>query len=652
VTFWDAGELIAAAHGLGIPHPPGTPLYVALGRAWTVMLGGMISVARAMNLLSAVATALAGGGTAWLIARRSGAPHAGWLGLAAALGAGTMMSAWSNATETEVYALSLLHSVAILGAASKSAWQAAPHAASQSAIISADSDARAEERLADRWLLLTAYLIALAPAVHLSALVAAPAAIVLAGQRASDDGAPRRWRAGRMAVLSGALVIAAGVGRADWRVAAVGGAVLLGYIAMCRGSAPRRVAAVLALALLGASALAIMLVRARHDPAINQGNPSTLAALADVVGRRQYAVSPMLPRQAPVWWQAANVLQYVDWQVAMSWGSGLMTSPARVLAALVWLGMGWTGHRAMRRDARALADALAVLFVCGTIGVAFYLNMRMGASLGWGIVPEGTIHEARERDYFFMLGFWAWGCLAGYGAVALARARGWRPSVGLAAILLPVAGNWTSADRSTGVAPAARQFAAALLESAPPGAVLFLDGDNDSYPVWYLQQVERMRRDVLPVTIPLLPAAWYPAELSRRTGWRWESDRPVSGARTRSEQQAALIAEVARSAGRPIATSPALSARERALLGTDWVMRGPVYVARSGGTDAVLRASIDSVAAVRWLERAPAARHERAPPGDDVVWLMLSLLQCPTLALDAGAGTAQRDSLEVRCNLR
>jgi hypothetical protein len=213
-------------------------------------------------------------------------------------------------------------------------------------------------------------------------------------------------------------------------------------------------------------------------------------------------------------------------------------------------------------------------------------------------------------------------------------------------------GNWPSANRAKSPdGSAARQVALALLGSAPRDAVLFLDGDNDSYPVWYLQRVEGVRRDVLPVTIPLLPAEWYPAEIARRTGWRWDSERSIPGATTRSEQQAALIAETARAARRPIAASPAVRSRERALLGADWVMRGPVYVAGSGRHEGPAQVSIDSAAAVEWLARAPTVQRARGATADDVAWIMLSLLQCPRLAL-ASSDSARRDSLEVRCNLR
>ena len=634
VTFWDAGELIAASHALGIPHPPGTPLYVALAHLWGSALGGAIGFARATNLLSAVSTTLAAAGTAWLVARSLRSRDGGWVGLMAALAAGTMLSAWSNATETEVYAVALLHAVAMLVAA---------------AMAGEGTTARHE-----RWTLLTAYLMALTPAVHLSALVAAPAAIVLAARGPAAAERHADWLLDRVLTLAGAMIATAGVGRMQWPLVAAGIAVAAVGAIVCSGRrAIGRVAALAAIVAVAASALLVMLVRARFDPSINQGNPATLAALVEVVARRQYAVAPMLPRSAPVWLQAANVLQYVDWQAAMSWGAGIMTSPLRVLATLAWIGLGAMGWRAMRRDAPTLAFALGTLAVVGAFGVAVYLNLKAGASLGWGILPDDAPHEARERDYFFVLGFWAWGILAGAGAVALTRRMRTPIPTALVALALPLAGNWRSADRSREPeAGAARSFAQALLDASPRGSVLFLDGDNDSYPIWYLQEVERVRRDVLPVTVPLLPADWYPSEVARRSGLRW-SDDPVTGARSLSEQRAAQIAAAAHETGRPVAASPALRAHERSLLGTGWVLRGPVYVAEGAGRDARLRASVDSGAAARWLSgRTAWPRERRSRSGDDVARVMMSLLDCPRLAERAGVPSVRRDSLELRCNLR
>jgi hypothetical protein len=634
VTFWDAGELIAASHSLGIPHPPGTPLYVALAHAWATALGGMLGFARATNLLSAVSTAAAGAATAWLVARSYASRDGGWIGLLAALAAGTMLSAWSNATETEVYAVALLHAVAMLVAAARAGEGTTPRH--------------------ERWTLLTAYLMALTPAVHLSALVAAPAAIVLAARGAAAAERHADWLFDRTLTLAGAAAAAAGIGRMQPTLVAGGIAVAAaGAIVCARSRALARVTSFVAVVGLAASALLVMLVRARFDPAINQGNPATLAALAEVVARRQYAVAPLFPRSAPVWLQIANVFQYIDWQAAMAWGAGVMTSPLRVIATVAWLGLGISGWRAMRRDAPTLAVAFATLALAGTFGVAAYLNLKAGASLGWGILADDAPHEARERDYFFVLGFWAWGCLAGAGALALVRRRGAPIPLALLAVALPIAGNWRSADRSREPdASAPRRFARALLDASPRDAVLFLDGDNDSYPIWYLQEVERVRRDVLPVTVPLLPAGWYPSEIARRSGLRWDSG-PVTGARTLSEQRAAQIAEGAHRAGRPVAASPAVRVHERGLLGTGWTLRGPLYVADSAGRDAHLRASIDSAAARRWSgEWRPWPRERRSKSGDDVARAMMSLLDCPRIVDSASMSAARRDSLEVRCNLR
>jgi hypothetical protein len=55
-----------------------------------------------------------------------------------------------------------------------------------------------------------------------------------------------------------------------------------------------------------------------------------------------------------------------------------------------------------------------------------------------------------------------------------------------------------------------------MLSRVPPTGVFLALGDNDTYPLWYLQQAEGTRRDVTIVTVPLLGAKWYRAEIARR----------------------------------------------------------------------------------------------------------------------------------------
>jgi hypothetical protein len=77
--------------------------------------------------------------------------------------------------------------------------------------------------------------------------------------------------------------------------------------------------------------------------------------------------------------------------------------------------------------------------------------------------------------------------------------------------------NWRAVDRRTDeVETRARLVEADMLEKTPPSGVFLALGDNDTYPLWYLQQVEGTRKDVTIVTLPLLGAEWYRAELARR----------------------------------------------------------------------------------------------------------------------------------------
>jgi len=127
----------------------------------------------------------------------------------------------------------------------------------------------------------------------------------------------------------------------------------------------------------------------------------------------------------------------------------------------------------------------------------------------------------RERDYFFVVSFVVWGLWAGIGLGELAA--GLRARLGSAAraapavlllVLVPVGLNWKAASRRGGAdARLAADFAYDLLNSAPPHAVLFTYGDNDTFPLWWAQEVERIRQDVTVVCLALANTDWYMRQL-------------------------------------------------------------------------------------------------------------------------------------------
>src|SRR5690606_20183803 len=84
----------------------------------------------------------------------------------------------------------------------------------------------------------------------------------------------------------------------------------------------------------------------------------------------------------------------------------------------------------------------------------------------------------------------------------------------LAAPVLMAKEGWDDHDRSTKFT--ARDMAANYLESCAPNAIIFTYGDNDTYPLWYAQEVENIRTDVRVVNLSLLGTDWYIRQLKHK----------------------------------------------------------------------------------------------------------------------------------------
>jgi len=611
VTLWDAGEFIAAIETVGIPHPPGTPLYVLIARVWSDVLG-FLPRALATNLFSAAATAAAAALLAALLVRTTRQPIAA---LAAAMCAGATATVWSNATETEVYAASLALSLAMLLVGERAG---------------RESDAR--------WSVLLAYLFAAAIPLHMSALVAGPGAILLASL--DESGGVRRARA---LTLVGAGLIAAGAGMVSVPLILVGVTVtVLGAL-----SAPAYGAGTVAVVALGLSAVIVLLVRSAHDPALDAGNPETWPALLDVIARRQYAPSGLWPRQAPLWVQLGNLVQYLDWQFAMGLDAGVGPSVLRTPLTVMYAALGLTGCVRQARDDRRSWLALATVFASATLGLVAYMNFKAGASYAWAFVPDADRHEVRERDYFFALGFFVWGAWAGYGAVRLLSSRRlqW---LGIAVACLPLVLNWRVANRRREPeASLAHTAARAWLVPLPQRAVLVTGGDNDSFPLWYLKLVEGVRPDVAVITAPLLGADWYRAEVATRYGLL-----PLEAVTSRLSQGQRLraLASLAAREARPVAASVFVDSARRAHLSSAWAFDGLTFRAGTGSRgvtrDGQQAARVSALIPSRLLEREPLDTPDRAPR------FMARTLRCPSVVARSLRESDGAGSLDSTCNFR
>ncbi len=156
----------------------------------------------------------------------------------------------------------------------------------------------------------------------------------------------------------------------------------------------------------------------------------------------------------------------------------------------------------------------------------FYVNLMLFLMMGMVLVLylNSPPIEPRERDYIYVGSFYAFAIWIGLGALALAHGLNKftknLSTAGIVATLLtlPVAGlmaseNWDDHNRKGRYfsVDAARNF----LASCAPNAILFTGGDNDTFPLWYVQEVENFRTDVRVIVLSYFDTDWYVEQMTR-----------------------------------------------------------------------------------------------------------------------------------------
>ncbi len=195
------------------------------------------------------------------------------------------------------------------------------------------------------------------------------------------------------------------------------------------------------------------------------------------------------------------------------------------IAGIIWLLM----PRPRRRETCAV---IAMLFIMTGIAIVVYLNQGPG--------------EPRERDYSFLGSYMAFSIWIGFGAIAVARVgeRLTRTPIffilPLLAVIWMLKENYDDHDRSG--RRAASNLTANILNSLDRDAIIFVNGDNYTFPLWYLQEVEGIRRDVRVVNYAYLSLPRYAANLMKE----WESSAPVPSVLNRGDfiYNALLFAKV------------------------------------------------------------------------------------------------------------
>jgi hypothetical protein len=635
-SYWDCGEFISAAYKLQIVHQPGAPLFLMIGKIFSLLASDVTTVAYWVNMSSALSSSVTIMFLFWTITAlgkkvvaANEIPSTNKLitimgaGLVGALAYAFSDTFWFSAVEAEVYAMSSLFTAIVFWAILK--W-----------------DAHADEPQADKWLLFIAYVMGLSIGVHLLNLLAIPAIAIVYYFRRNKEVTTKGTLIAlfigiailgfvQYGIIQYLIKIGAGfdlffvntLGMGFGSGVIVFALIVIAVVTWLIFYSIRHNKPVLNLALLsfvfivfGYSSYAMIVIRAKANPVLNNSNPADAFSFLGYLNREQYGDRPlsygqyfdskaidskekstiyrkgdskyevagkrqsyvydrntlfprmysddgghvsvyrdwmnMGPQESPTFAQNLGFfgtyqvgfmyMRYFLWNFAGrqndeqaygeytkgNWISGVKPIDALRLGSQADLPKSITENKAhnklyflplilgiigalwhFKRNQKD-AGVVALLFFFTGLAIVLYLNQ--------------TPNQPRERDYAYAGSFYAFTIWIGLAVFAIsewlnkflnAKTAGAVATVVclFAAPVLMASQNWDDHDRSGKTT--ARDLAKNYLNSCAPNAILFTYGDNDTYPLWYVQEVENFRPDVRIINLSLFDTDWFINQVRR-----------------------------------------------------------------------------------------------------------------------------------------
>lgn len=621
-SYWDCGEFISVSYKLEVPHPPGAPLFLLIGRLFSFLaFGDTQQVAYWINMLSVVSSGFTILFLFWSIthlAQKLVPEEAEWKniliigsGAVGALAYTFSDSFWFSAVEAEVYGMSSFFTAFVVWAMLK--WE------------NIDDPARQ-----NKWMILIAYMVGLSIGVHLLNLVTLPALgliyyfkkrekpsfkgilttlaasglIIIIIMEGIIPGLPTF--AGKMEVFFvNNIGLPFGSGVVILILAIVSGLVYGIYYSIKTEKATLNTALLcFAFILIGYSSYSLVLIRSNYNPPIDENNPESLLSFVSYLKREQYGSRPLLSGQLytadvvdqkkgePIYRKGETKYEVADYKMDYIYNPkhtsilprAWSNAPAHVqkyrqilglkqgekpsfsdniyymvkhqlgtmyFRYFMWnfsgresdiQGADWMGIPAALKDVpQALEENRGrnafymIPLVIGLIGMFFQYykdpyNFFFVAMLffltGAAIVLylNSPPVEPRERDYIYAASYYAFAFWIGLAVIGLFRGihtvvkNGKAAAIAatlicLSAPTLMATEGWDDHDRSDRYfsVDSAKNF----LASCAPNAIIFTGGDNDTFPLWYVQEVEGFRTDVRVIVLSYFNTDWYIEQMMR-----------------------------------------------------------------------------------------------------------------------------------------